>query len=111
MAILFYTPAAAALLTAIKKEIDAKHIVTWSYDKDGDFTHAHTDWANKAWMRPTIESDKLRLNFLKSKTQTFDWAVYGVYQGRFIESVTTHFHESFTLAAATSKPTAEDIVS
>jgi hypothetical protein len=30
----------ANLLAAIKKGIDEKHIETWSYDKDGDFTCA-----------------------------------------------------------------------
>ena len=36
------------------------------------------------------------------------WTIYGVYQGRFIELLTTYLHASFTLATATAAPTAED---
>ena len=52
MAIHFYTSAPSALLAAFKKAINDKHVITWSYDDDGDFTHTHTQWAKLAWLRP-----------------------------------------------------------
>jgi hypothetical protein len=39
MALLFKTNTPQALLNDFKKKIDEGHVVTWSYDKDGDFTH------------------------------------------------------------------------
>ena len=39
MAVIVKTGDPAGLLKKIKKAIDDKHIETWSYDSDGDFTH------------------------------------------------------------------------
>jgi hypothetical protein len=39
MAIYFGTDDPDKLLFTFKKAIDEGHIATWSYDKDGDFTH------------------------------------------------------------------------
>ena len=108
MAIHFYTSAPSALLAAFKKAINDKHVITWSYDDDGDFTHTHTQWAKLAWLRPKILSDRLQFNILNPQGKAVTWTIYGVYQGRFIESLTTHLHASFTLATATAAPTAED---
>ena len=44
MAINFDTDNPTKLLSAFKKAIDDKKIVTWSYDKDGYFTHTPEQW-------------------------------------------------------------------
>lgn len=109
MAIAFTTNVPRDLLADFKKKIDNKEVVTWSYDAQGDFTHTPDQWRNKAWLRPVIEAGNLRFNILGNKSVLTTWAIYGVYQGRFIESMTTHCHDLFTISSATSKPTNSDI--
>jgi hypothetical protein len=43
MALLFKTNVPQALLNDFKK-IDEGHVVTWSCDRDGDFTHTPDQW-------------------------------------------------------------------
>jgi hypothetical protein len=105
MAINFETSNPAALHAAIKKAIDDKHIVTWTYDKDGDFTHLPDQWAYQAWLRPRlIYPGLLTMNFLGRQDRITTKPVYGVYHGRFIESVLTHFDLLFTGCIATALP-------
>jgi hypothetical protein len=52
----------------------------------------------------------LRFNILGNKRDVTTWAIYGLYQGRFIEAMVTHCHDLFTNGSATSKPTNSDIV-
>lgn len=106
--ITFDTSNPAGLLAAFKKDIDEKRVVTWSYDKDGDFTHTPDQWREKAWLRPAISAGKLVMKFIGPKNVT--WEVYGIYHGRFIESMIVHQNASFTLGTATSKPTATDTI-
>ena len=54
MSLKFDTSTPNALLKAFKEAIDAKHVITWTYDKDGDFTHNTDQWRNRAWLRPTV---------------------------------------------------------
>jgi hypothetical protein len=66
MAVYFLTSRPSTLLSDFKKKIDEGHVVTWSYDQEGDFTHTADQWKYKAWLRPSIESDRLVLYILKS---------------------------------------------
>jgi hypothetical protein len=114
MAIIVKTPDPAGLLKAIRKAIDDKEVVTWSYDADGDFTHEPEQWKNKAWLRPVIPaspSDEIRFNILKQKGINMSKATYGVYHGRFIEMLLSHFDLKFQNASATALPIAGDRVS
>lgn len=111
MAIRFKAGAPAKLLAAFKKAIDDGHVRTWSYDSAGDFTHTPDQWKNKAWLRPKIEpSDTLSMYIVSSKNAPLTWPIYGVFQGRFVESMIEHCHDLFSVADATSKPVAGDIV-
>ena len=92
----------AALLAAIKKAIDERKIETWSYDKDGDFTHTPVQWRNKAWLRPKVETGRLVFGLLGPKDTTMTSLVYGTYHGRFIEMLLVHFDTQFTAASATA---------
>ena len=111
MAVHFQSNNPTALLSDFKKKIDQKHIVTWSYTKDGDFTHATDQWKNKAWLRPSISSNQLILSIVKPQGQLVSREVYGIYQGRFIESMLTHCYSLFTNGSATALASGSDIVS
>ena len=111
MAVRLFTKSARELLQSIKTGIDNGEIETWAYDKEGDFTHTTHDgqWQNRAWLRPVIQSDRLRLNLIFSSGEEQQKEVYGVYHGRFIEMAVIHFPQFFERGEATSKMTKEDL--
>jgi hypothetical protein len=102
MSVRAFTDDANGLLTRIKKLIDQGHIQTWAYDAEGDFTHtaASGQWENKAWFRPQVKSDMLRMVILNSKRVTFTREIFAVYHGRFIEMLTSHVSDRYTSASA-----------
>jgi len=108
MSIRAFTDDAAGLLAKIKELIDQGHITTWLYDSDGDFTHTPSQWKNQAWLRPQVQSDKLRLVILKNMKVTFTREIFAVYHGRFVEMLIAHVPEDFTTASATPNPVAGD---
>lgn len=110
MSITFSTNAPQALLNDFKKKIDGGEIVTWRYDAQGDFTHCTDQWDGRGWLRPTIGLNELRFNFVGSRGYVTTWPIYGIFQGRFIESMITHCHDLFSTGSATSKPTNSDII-
>jgi len=110
MAIIIETSTPKTLLASIKKAIDEKKIETWSYDTDGDFTHTPEQWKYKAWLRPKTSDGVLTFNILGSKATKLGKTTYGVYHGRFIESVLTHFDDKCTSAKATSNLVSGDII-
>ena len=68
MAIHFKTETPKKLLAAFKKAVDDGHVVTWSYDSDGDFTHTAEQWIRKAWLRPkVVEGTELIMYILTPK--------------------------------------------
>jgi hypothetical protein len=103
MALTIQTASPNALLTAIKHAIDEKHVETWSYDDDGDFTHTPTQWKNRAWLRPKVETGALRFGLLGQQGVAMTKLIYGVYHGRFIEMLLAHFDESFSIAKASAR--------
>ena len=108
MAIIVKTTDPAKLLKDIKTAIDDEKIVTWSYDSDGDFTHTPDQWKYEAWLKPKIYSDELRFGILKNDKRDLSTVIYGVYHGRFIEMLLTHFDKSFTTVYATAHKTEPD---
>src|SRR5882724_10950054 len=108
MALLFKTNTPQALLNDFKKKIDEGHVVTWSYDKDGDFTHTPDQWRNQAWMRPSIDLGGLRFNILGNAKKITTKAVYAVYHGRMVESMAAHCDDRFTEAVTTARATNSD---
>lgn len=110
MAVAFKTGDPAGLLARAKRAIDNGSVDTWSYDKDGDFTHTPTQWKNKAWLRPSVQNGQLRMTTISPQNVSLTWEVYGVYMGRFIEMMTVHFHEYFSSAESTANPAAGDRV-
>jgi len=110
MALLFKTNAPQALLNDFKKKIDEGHVVTWSYDKNGDFTHTPDQWRFSAWMRPSIDIGGLRFNIVGNAKLITSKTVYGVYHGRLVESVATHCDDRFTEASVTARATNSDVI-
>lgn len=110
MSVRAFTDDAAGLLARIKKLIDQGHIVTWEYDDDGDFTHTPADgqWSGKAWLRPQLHSDKLRMVIVKTEGVPLTREIYSVYHGRFIEMLIAHVANKFTSVSASPNPVSGD---
>ncbi|MDP3493823.1 MAG: hypothetical protein Q8R82_11965 [Hyphomonadaceae bacterium] len=108
MAIIITNANPAELLKEIYKAIDEKKIITWSYDKDKDFTHATAQWENKAWFRSKIYDNELRFGIYGQKNIELTKEIYAIYHGRFIEMLLAHFDSKFGHAIATSKKTDPD---
>lgn len=108
MAIIVKTDQPHSVLSAIKRAIDSDKIETWQYDDDGDFTHTADQWSRRAWLRPRIRDDSLVFNIVPPRTRTISKVVYGIYHGRFIEMLLTHFDDDFSDARATALPTSAD---
>lgn len=110
MAVIVTSDAPAALLSAIKQAIDDGSVVTWSYDKDGDFSHSPEQWFRLAWLHPRVDEERLVFNILPRKDKPISRTVYAIYHGRFIEMLLTHFDTKFQRAVATAMPTSGDLV-
>jgi hypothetical protein len=110
MAISFDTNDPQRLLNDFKKAIDRNAVETWTYDKDGDFTHTPDQWKNEAWLRPVIYPGRLVMNFLGNNSKKTTKVVYGVYHGRFIESMLMHCDKLFTNAHASALATNSDFI-
>lgn len=102
MTIIVKTSNPTDLLKKIKKAIDDNEVRSWSYDKDGDFTHDSEQWSKKAWLRPKTVDGELRLTIIPPKDTKISSQVYGLYHGRFIDMLLTHFDSQFTTATATT---------
>jgi hypothetical protein len=98
------------LLTAIKKAIDDKKVVTWEYDSDGDFTHSPEQWKNKAWFKSKVLEGRLVFGIAGQAKVNTSTEVYAVYHGRFIEMLLAHFDAEFTTAAVTAMPDSNDSI-
>jgi len=61
-------------------------------------------------MRPSIELGGLRFNFISGVQEVTSKALYGVYHGRFVESVATHCDDRFSEASVTSRGTNADFI-
>jgi len=96
MSIRIYTTQPKSLLSAIKSAIDERHVVTWSYDRDGDFTHNVDQWRNQAWLRPRTETDHHLLTTIAQTGTRLSKEAYGVYHGRFAEMMLAHFDKNFS---------------
>ncbi|HEX9241095.1 MAG TPA: hypothetical protein VF875_01505 [Anaeromyxobacter sp.] len=110
MAVIVYTTDPRGLLAAIREAIQAQSIRTWQVDSDGDFTHTAEQWENRSWMRPRVLEDRLVFNILAPRGVQISRATYGVYHGRFIEMLVTHFDSRLERAVATALATSNDVI-
>lgn len=111
MAIHFKTLEPKKLLATYKKFIDEGNVKTWSYDRDGDFTHTAEQWIRKAWLRPKIiEGQELTFYILTPLDSKMSSTVYAIYHGRMIESFLSHCDSLFKEGVASSLPESGDVV-
>lgn len=110
MAIYFQTNDPKGLLAALKKKIDDKRVITWSYDKDGDFTHEVPQWKHLAWLRPRIQEGRLALFIICPIQKKISIETYAIYHGRFMESMLAHCDSLFSQGNASAMVEGEDKV-
>jgi hypothetical protein len=115
MAIHFATSTARALLIKFDSEINQKEptgkIRTWEKHPDGvHYTHKASEWKNKAFFRPTIESNQLTFNIVAPKDEIVTSLVYAYYHGHLIETFLTHFDQDFKNSTASSLPEQGDLL-
>jgi hypothetical protein len=110
MAVRLFCQSPSELLNNIKARINDGSIDTWMIDADGDFTHSPEQWRKRAWLRPIVHQDKVVFRILAPRGTVMSKAVYGVYHGRFIEMLLTHFDTKFDQVTATAMPADGDIV-
>ena len=110
MAVTVFASDPEGLLRAIVAAIQGGRIRTWSCDADGDFTHTAGQWRRQAWLRPKSRADQLVFGILPPKGSTLTKVVYGVFHGRFVEMLLTHFDERFSRVTASALPTDDDVV-
>ncbi len=110
MAVIVTCGSPSALLQEVKAAIQGGSVDTWFVDSDGDLTHSPPQWRNQAWFRPRLEQGRLVFYILGKKGQAMTKPLYGVYHGRLIEMLLTHFDLKFTQAFATALPITGDNV-
>ena len=110
MAIYLSSSNPSELLTAFKKKIRDRAIVTW-LEKDGYFTHDTDQWRYKAWLKPSVGNGRLIFNIVNSTGSTVTTLVYGIYHGRIIESMLCHFDKDVSSTEATPMPASGDVLS
>jgi hypothetical protein len=111
MAIHFTTKTPKKLLSTFKKAIDDGKVATWAYDTDGDFTHTAQQWKSLAWLRPkVVEGEELVFSIIKPQNAKISSEIYGIYHGRFIESMLVHCDSLFAGANATAFPADDDTI-
>lgn len=72
--------------------IKSNHITTWVVDEDKDITIKREDWRNKAWMRfLRINAQEIVIGIVESKKYRLTKEIYGVFHGRFLVTMLTHF--------------------
>jgi hypothetical protein len=108
MSLAFNSANPGLLLATFKRKIDQKHVVTWSYDKDGDFTHETDQWRHKAWLRSEIQAGLLLLHIVRPNNSNVSREVYAIYHGRFIEAMLAHCDTLFSHASASALATSSD---
>jgi hypothetical protein len=96
------------LLSDIRREIRNGSIETWEQDRDGDFTHSPSQWKHKAWFHPITEEDRLIFQIIGQQGMRMSRETYGVYHGRFIEMLLSHFDTKFRRVSATAMPSNGD---
>jgi hypothetical protein len=98
------------VLESISAKVRTGAIETWQIDDDGDFTHSPDQWKYLAWFRPVVEDDRIVFRILGRPGAVMSKATYGVYHGRFIEMLLTHFDVQFSRVTATALPAEGDII-
>lgn len=90
--------------------IDDREVVTWEYNDFGWFTHVPDQWQGRAWFRPCFGPDQLAFHIVPAPGTQMTRLVYGIYHGRFIESMLMHCDKLFQNIGASALATADDVL-
>jgi hypothetical protein len=110
MAVRVFCKSPSALLNNIKAKINDGSIDTWTVDADGDFTHSPAQWKKQAWLRPALFENRITFRIFPPKGKPVTRVIYGVFHGRFVEMLLTHFDLEFDRVTATALPADGDLV-
>jgi hypothetical protein len=97
------------LISSIKRHIDSKGTVLWTYDSDGDFSY-QGEYHGRAWLRPHIAEDQIRFVVLTSKGTTMARLTYAIYHAKWVELLLSNFDEDFSSATISALPGQGDII-
>jgi hypothetical protein len=109
MAVHIYTKKPKTLLRRIKSAIDDGTIKTWEYDQAGHFTHNSEQWVEKAWFEASEGNGVLMFGLIGERQVNMTKPVYGIYHGRFIQMLLTHFDDVFDVVSATAQGDVIDV--
>ena len=101
MAILIKTANPQELLLSIKQAMDDRRVRDWTYNPEGEFTRTQIEAESKHWLRARIVEDTLVFKLQQSCTGQASHATFGVYHGRFIEMLFTHFRSKISMIMIT----------
>lgn len=115
MAVYVKTKNAAALLDFFREKVEQSNpdgkITTWKPSSDKKyFTHASKQWEYAAWMKPSVETDRLAFYIIKSKDKAVTQTAYGFYHGHIVETFLNHFDLQFSSVEVTALPEVNDNV-
>jgi hypothetical protein len=113
MAVIVATQKGRELWNAIVEGIDDGSIRTWAFDNSRKYlTHIGSgdQWKNRAFMKPSLSTDRLIFNIIMPRNENVTTEVYAIYHGRLIEMILAHFDKLFSSAQATAFPTTEDLI-
>lgn len=113
MAVHFFCDTPQALLAAFKARVEQTEpkdkVTTWELHSDGQhYTHRAADWNRRAWMRPSVHSDRLTFNIVRAQGGSVSSLTYAYYHGHLIETFLAHFDTMFSSASASAMPEAAD---
>lgn len=104
MAIYIKTKNPQHLIDNINKLIRDRDIVTWTVDREGDYTIDRDQWRFRAWMRPVVEQNRLVIEIIQSRKFSLTSELYGVYHGRFVTTILAHFYNEIEGIDVTPHP-------
>lgn len=104
MAIYIRTQNPQRLIEGINRSIQNRDIVTWTVDKEGDYTIDRDQWRFRAWMKPTLKEGQLVMSIIQSRKFPMTNELYAVYHGRFVSTVIAHFSDEIEGVEVTPHP-------
>src|ERR1039457_6149559 len=98
MPITIMTDLAEPLLDAIHEGIEDRTIRTWKNKatKKGDiFMYKAEQYADLACLKAVVKNDMLLINIGKVDNQPISKELKGIYFGRFVQMITSHFYGQY----------------
>ncbi len=100
------------LLKDIYEAIRHGNITTWEATSHGSLTYTALSgrWKNKAWFKPSVDTNSLNFNIIRPQGSKVSKHVYAVYHGRFSEMLLAYFDASMKSIYLTALAGDDDIV-